>query len=178
MNDYDFHREENFNNLWSKVEIVRPVPYSLFTFGASDLEYYLVTDGEEADGLVEVRRGCVRVTRPLIISPHNAPPEFRNFFESEQFGGMIDFLMSRSAAFSNLKLENTQQQPELLSDNIEEVVAKLNRRLDTEEEDRVAILTAPHGLGGAAVFKYTVTRIMDSAPGNIQELRERGFLPE
>ena len=61
---------------------------------------------------------------------------------------------------------------------MEEVVAKLNRQLDDEDEDRVAILTAPHGMGRFAVLKYAIKRIMDSAPGNIQELRDRGFLPE
>jgi hypothetical protein len=42
----------------------------------------------------------------------------------------------------------------------------------------VAILSAPHRLGKFAVLRYTAERIMESAPGNIQELRERGFLPD
>jgi hypothetical protein len=91
---------------------------------------------------------------------------------------MIDYLLARTAAFSNLKLENQSQKSELTSDSVEEVVARLNHRLDAEEEDRVAILTAPHRLGPLAVLRYTTERIMESAPGNIRELRERGFLPE
>ena len=39
----------------------------------------------------------------------------------------------------------------------------------------VAILA---GLAGLAVLRYAAERIMQSAPDNIQELRERGFLPE
>ena len=60
----------------------------------------------------------------------------------------------------------------------DEVVARLNRQLGREDEDRVAILTAPHGLGGVAVLRYAAERILKSAPENIQELRERGCLPE
>jgi hypothetical protein len=57
------------------------------------------------------------------------------------------------------------------------MVDKLNRQLDDEEEDRVAILTAPARLGRVAVLRYATEQVMRSAPENVQELRERGFLP-
>ena len=46
-----------------------------------------------------------------------------------------------------------------------------------DPEIRVAILTAPAALAGVAVLRYSVQRVMDSAPDNVQELRERGLLP-
>lgn len=177
MNFYEFEREKFFREIWESVSIARNVPYTLFTFGNSDLEYYLIVDSEQPNEPVEVSRGVVKITRPMLITPHNARPEFLNFFEETEEGGMIDFLLSRTAAFSNLQIENRKQKSELLSDSVEEVVARLNKTLDREDEDRVAILTAPHGLGGAAILKYTTNRILESAPGNIQELREKGFLP-
>lgn len=177
MNFHEFEREDFFRAIWNAVSIARNVPYTLFTFGDSDLEYYLIVDSEQPQQPVEVSRGAVKVTRPLLITPRNASPEFQNFFEENEFGGMADFLISRSAAFSNLKFENRKQKSELISDSVEEVVARLNKKLDSQGEDRIAILTAPHGLGGAAVLRYTADRIMDSAPGNIQEMREKGFLP-
>jgi hypothetical protein len=61
---------------------------------------------------------------------------------------------------------------------VDEVVSRLNRHLDAEEEDRTAILTAPHGLGGIAVLKYATERVWQSSADNIKELRERGFLPD
>ena len=64
-----------------------------------------------------------------------------------------------------------------MTDTIEEAVDRLNRRLDDEEEDRVAILTAPAGLSGVALLKYASERIIESAPDNLNDLRERGFLP-
>ncbi len=38
----DFDNERQFFEVWNAVEIVRPVAYSLFTFGSSELPYYLV----------------------------------------------------------------------------------------------------------------------------------------
>ena len=176
MNFHEFERENYFREIWDSVSISRTVPYTLFTFGASDLEYYLIVDAEQPGEPVEVSRGVVKVARPMLITPHSSEPEFRNFFEESEFGGMVDFLLSRTAAFSNLHIENRKQKTELMSDSVEEVVARLNKSLDEQDEDRIAILTAPFGLGGIAILKYTTDRIVESAPGNIQEFREKGFL--
>ena len=96
---------------------------------------------------------------------------------ADEDDGALQFLMARKASlFSNLKLTNRSGPERLVSDSVEEVVEKLNRQLDAEDEDRVAILTAPSKLAGLAVLKYATERVMASAPGNIQELREKGFL--
>ena len=168
--------------LFQQVEVVRSVPYTLFTFGDSELEYFLVEDGENPGELVSVVRGEVKVSRPTILTP-DSRPELRGFFEelNDQFGhlgGAVEFLMSRTAAFHDLAIENRHGSAEIVSDSVDEVVSKLNRQLNDEDEDRIAILTAPHGLGPIAVFRYATERISESAPGNITELREKGFLPD
>ena len=173
-----FDPESYFRDAWDSVHIARPVEYTLFTFGESDLRYILVVDSELPREPVSVTHGEVKIARPLIITAENASPDFQHFFEEgDQYEGMIDFLMTRSAAFRHLQLSNLHKRPELVSDSVEEVVGRLNKTLDNQEEDRVAILTAPYGLGGVAVLKYTADRVLQSAPGNIQELKEKGFLP-
>ena len=174
----DHDEERYFHDLWESVEIVRSVHYSIFTFGDSELPYYLVCGAKKPGETVSVTRGEVRISRPRIITPDNMGGVFQNFFEELEEGeGMIDFLLARSAGFSNLKFDNTSGPKKLVSDSIEEIIAKLNQQLDDEEEDRVAILTAPPKLGGVALLKYATERVWQSAPDNIQELRERGFLP-
>ncbi|MFP6762977.1 MAG: hypothetical protein VB858_05145 [Planctomycetaceae bacterium] len=173
----DFEEEMHFRSGWDSVQIARPVEYSLFTFGASDLPYYLVRQPDQPGGMVSVQRGDVQIARPMILTADTSHPEFRDFFQDDDGDQFISFLLSRTAAFSNLKMTNRCGPEKLVSDNMEEIVAQLNRQLDNEEEDRVAILTAPANLGGLAILKYTTERVLTSAPDNVQELRERGFLP-
>ena len=173
----DFSHEQQFRAMWESVRIERRVEYSLFTFGDSDLPYYLITPQAENEDTVRVRQGQVTVSRAKIITPDNMQPELRDFFEENEDFGYIEYLMSRSAAFSNLKLTNHRGNEKIVTDTVEEAVDRLNRQLDAEEEDRVAILTAPAGLTGFALFKYASERITESAPDNLNELRERGFLP-
>jgi hypothetical protein len=177
MNFSEFEDQHRFRQAWEAVRIARPVHYSLFTFGTSDLPYILVCSARAPQQTVTIRRGDVRITRPLIITPDNVHPEFRNFFENDEEGMLAEFFMRRTAAFSNLQFENQHGPSKIVTDSIEEAVAKLNQQLDRDEEDRVAILCAPNGLAGFAAFRYAAERVMRSAPDNINELRERGFLP-
>lgn len=172
----DYNQEQQFRALWDAVRIEREVEYSLFTFGDSDLPYYLVTPGQD-DGMVRIRKGQITISRARIITPDSARPEFQNFFEENEDFGMADFLMARSAAFSNLKLTNHHSSEDIVTDTVEEAVDRLNNRLDAEEEDRVAILTAPPSMAGVALLKYASHRVIESASDNLNELRERGFLP-
>ncbi|HIF01771.1 MAG TPA: hypothetical protein EYG03_04520 [Planctomycetes bacterium] len=174
----EFEQEQHFRRMWDAVRIERIVTYSLFTFGDSDLPYFLVTPQENDDTTaVRVRQGQITVSRARIITPDSMRPEFLDFFEENEDAGFAEFLMARSAAFSNLKLSNHHGSERIVADTIEEAVDRLNSQLDAEEEDRVAILTAPPGLAGFALLKYASERITESAPDNLNELRERGLLP-
>ena len=176
--DFDsYDHERQLHELWDAVTIERPVHYSLFTFGESHLPYFLVCSAENPGDPVSLTKGEIRITRPTIITPSSARPEFENFFEEGEGDEMIDFLLARSAAFSHLKLNNSATKKQRLSNNVEEVVDRLNRELDATEEDRVAILSAPANFAGIAILRYAAERVMSSAPDNVQELRERGFLP-
>ncbi|MGH7129439.1 MAG: hypothetical protein ACREIV_12785, partial [Planctomycetaceae bacterium] len=153
------------------------VHYSLFTFGESDLPYFLVCGAKRPGETVSITKGNVRIARPVIITPGDAQPEFQNFFDEDDGEEFLQFLLSRTAAFSHLRLANSAGERKIVSDSVQEAVARLNRQLDADDEDRVAILSSPPQLAGLAVLRYATERVLTSAPDNVQELRERGFLP-
>ena len=176
-----FAAQRRLGELMSTVRLARDVRRSLFTFGDTALPYLLVQPGE--DGRATLAQGSVTVARPTILTP-SSEPEFFGFFEelAEAAGAdladFVQFALQRTAAFHRLKVNNEfglSQQP---GGDVAEVVDRANRRLDDEEDEDTAILVAPRGLGPLAVLKYAATRISRSGPDNIQELRERGFLPE
>lgn len=169
--------DHDWEAMWDAVKIARPVHYTLFTFGQTDLRYYLVLAPRLPGEQVVVRQGEIKIARPMIITPDRAGPEFENFFDDDEEAGQVGWMLARSASFSNLKFRNQAGPDQTATDNVEEVVSRLNRKLDTDDEDRVAILVAPKGLAGFALVKYAADRVIQSTPGNIQELREKGFLP-
>ena len=177
INFENFPQYERFRKVWESVEIVRSVPYTLFTFGDSDLPYYLVCGPEEAGGQVSIRRGDVKVSRPLIITAGQARPEFDDFFDGQEEEDVAKFLLSRTARFPNMKFSNVVGTEHLASGNVEEAVERINQKLDNEEEDRVGVLTAPSSLGGIAVLRYCLERMAESTADNLTELHEHGLLP-
>ena len=176
MDFNEFSEHQRLHQAWNAVKIVRDVGYSLFTFGDSDLPYYLISEPSRNKNLVTIQQGKVVVSKPLIYLPDNAPPEFCNFFGQDTNEDLVRFLLARTAKFQNMKFDNTISSEQFVSDSLEESVAKLNQRLDDDEEDRIAILTAPAGLGGVAVLRHCLERVAASGPGNVTELREHGFL--
>jgi len=175
----EFQAQRRFWEAWQSVRIVRDVDSGLFTFGESFLPYYLLCDQTQPKRPVVVTRGVVRVERPMIITPDNGPPDLQNFFsdEDEHQEGIARFLLARSAHFSRVKLDNRRGMRRLAHEGMDAVVERISRELDEQQEDRVAILAAPEPFGGIAVLRYAAERVWRSSPENIQELRERGFLP-
>lgn len=177
MDFADFEQQRRFHEAWEMVQIVRPVHHSLFTFGETTMAYFLVLNAEAPATTISITRGDVRVTRPLIITPDNARPEFQNFFDDTDDEMVAQFILARTAVFSHLKFQNQSGPMRIVTDCMEEAVARLNRQLDADDEEHVAIITAPAKLASFAIFRYATERVWQSAPDNLQELRERGFLP-
>ena len=89
---------------------------------------------------------------------------------------VVRFLMSRGVKLGELNLRHRGRDRKRLARTPEQLVRELTDRIE-DEDDRTAILVAPHGLGGVALVRYAAECVMESTPGNIGELRERGFLP-
>ena len=173
----NFDAENRFLQAWNAVDIERPVEYSLFTFGEPVLPYYLVCGESAGKAAVSVTQGDVRINRAMIIRPDGDNAQLKNFFENPEEEDVVQFLLARSARFSNMRLENRSGDRRLVPGTMSDTIEQLNQKLDDEDEDRVAILSAPPDLGNVAVLKYATDRVWHSAPDNLQELRERGFLP-
>ena len=112
----DFEHMQRLHAAWESIQIVRSVRFTLFTFGESVLEYLLVTEGQPPQRMVKIRKGEVKVTRPLIIRPDSDSPEFLNFFEDAQDERAMAFMLARTAAFSNLRFSNETGPERIVSD--------------------------------------------------------------
>ena len=96
MNQDRFDPQRFFRDAWKAVKIVRPVHFSLFTFGESILPYFLVCGDPSPESPVSVTRGDVRIKRPTIITPDSLRPELQGFFEDAEEEGAISLLLARS----------------------------------------------------------------------------------
>ena len=89
---------------------------------------------------------------------------------------VVRFLMARGVSFGDLDIGHRRLRRGRSARTVRSIVDELKAEI-VDEDDRTGILLAPHGLGGVALVRYAAECIAESAPGNVGELRERGFLP-
>ena len=89
---------------------------------------------------------------------------------------VVRFLMSRGVKFGDLDVGHRRLRRGRSARTVRSVIDELKAEI-RDEDDRTGILLAPHGLGGVALVRYAAECIIESTPGNVGELRERGFLP-
>lgn len=172
MHEHDVAR---FRERWEAVRIVRNVPYTLFTFGDTDLPYALVLEPDDPAAPAGLVRGQITISRPQIITPGGDGPDFEGFFEDDDAAATL--LMARGVQIPRMRFANAARTEESAGADAETLIARVLGRLEEEDEDRIAVLAAPRGSAGTALIRYAVEKAAESTPENIGDLRDRGLLP-
>ncbi len=163
------------------TKILRAPKQSLYTFGITNIYYYLVTEpaySELVKNITEtvVREGRVIAERPRIVTPYylssleGFSSEARRYFETliKEYGSSIPGLFY---AYKNEPKELT-----IVSDNLLSVVDKLNAEIDKRGDPLAAIIKGEDALWDVSLmrFIYEVTR--GSIQDNLRQLGSRGLL--
>ncbi|MFC2055955.1 hypothetical protein ACFLTO_00055 [Chloroflexota bacterium] len=164
------------------TEILRAPKQSLYTFGTTNLYYYLVTEPVYSELIKDVsetvvREGRVIAERPKIVTPYylsrleGFSTEARRYFEA-----LVEKHGERSVHGLFYTYKNEPKELTIVSDNLLSVVDKLNAEIDKRSDPLAAIIKGEDELWDVSLMKFIheVTRI--SVPDNLRQLGRRGFL--
>jgi len=166
--------QEQFDEAWQAVDVVRYSQPNLFTFGDTRLKYTVIAPSEIHQGETVLREGQVVVQKPMIINLLGAEGvHLEGFGEFDQMPG---FLIERMAYIPRLNYRNQEGRMEIVSTPANELIEQVIKKLDTEGDNLMGVMKSPAGAWQIGVLRYSVEKIVQSTPYNIQELRERGFL--
>ena len=166
------------------TEILRAPKQSLYTFGITNILYYLVTEPAYS-GLLEgnsiitetiIREGRVTAQRPKLVTPYylsqleGFSAEARRYFEAalEKY--------STSAAGLLYTYNNEPKETSIVSDNLPTVVEKLNAEIDHHGDPMTAIIKGEDELWDISILKFIFELTTSSLPDNIGQMRSRGLL--
>jgi hypothetical protein len=165
-----------------RTEILRAPKQNLYTFGTTNINYYLVTEpgySEIMGNITEtvIREGKVIAERPKIVTPYYLShlegfgPEAKRYFEA-----LIEEYGERSIHGLFYTYKNEPKELNIVSDNLLSVVEKLNAEIDKREDQLAAIIKGEDTLWDVSIMKFIfeITRI--SAPHNFRQLERRGML--
>ena len=163
------------------TEILRSPKQSLYTFGTTNIYYYLVTEPAYSDivkdtGETVIREGRVIAERPKIVTPYylnnleGFSPEARRYFRAllEEFGA------DSSGLYYSYR--NEPKDFNIVSDNLVTIVARLNSEIDRKNDPLTAIIKGEDTLWDVSVMKFIYEMTRNSIPSNLNDLGKRGRL--
>jgi hypothetical protein len=163
-----------------QTEILRAPQQSLYTFGMTNINYYLVTQPVYSE-LVKtanetvIREGRVVAERPRIVTPYYLSRlegfglEARRYFEAlmREHGQHIPGLF--------YTYKNEPKELNIVSDSLLAVVAKLNAEIDKRGDKLAAIIKGEDELWDVSLLKFIFELTRRSLDDNISQLGSRGL---
>ena len=163
------------------TEILRAPKQSLYTFGTTNIYYYLVTEPAYSELIKNstetvVREGRVVAEKPRIVTPYylsrfeGFSTEARRFFEAatREHGANIGGLF--------YTYKNEPKELTIISDSLPAVVEKLNAEIDKRGDRLAAIIKGEDELWDVSLMKFIYEVTRSSLPDNLRQLGNRGLL--
>jgi hypothetical protein len=163
------------------TEILRAPKQSLYTFGTTNIHYYLVTEpvySELVNSTTEtvVREGRVIAERPKIVTPYylsnldGFSSEARRYFGAlvEEHGANVRGLF--------YTYKNEPKELTIVSDNLLSVVEKLNAEIDRRGDPLMTIIKGEDEFWDVSLMKFIYEMTRSSLQDNLSQMGSRGLL--
>jgi hypothetical protein len=168
--------EDPIARLLARTEILRAPSRRLATFGATRIEYHMISAADGLPDRTRLREGTVVSARPAILTPDAFKERFEGFGdEAAEYARWVstsyrDLLRALEYNFRNqgLTARVISEKPELVS---ERMLADFDSRGVTDR----AVIRCPDGAWSLALMKFTMDEAARSFPGHVRDLERRGM---
>ncbi|MBI4268010.1 MAG: hypothetical protein HY662_04415 [Chloroflexi bacterium] len=175
------NNDERFRDAVKRTEILRAPKQSLYTFGTTNIYYYLVTEpvySELTKSTAEtvIREGRVIAERPKIVTPYylsrleGFSTDARKYLEAL----IADYGASSPGLFYTYK--NEPKELNIVSDNLLSVVEKLNADIDKRNDPLAAIIKGEDSFWDVSLMRFIFEMTTSSLKDNLRQLGHRRLL--
>ena len=163
------------------TEILRAPKQSLYTFGTTNIHYYLLTEpvySELINNSVEtvVREGRVIAEKPRIVTPYYLSSLEGFSLEARRY--FNDLVKEHGSNVRGLfyTYKNEPKELSIASDNLQSVVDKLNTEIDRRGDPLAAIIKGEDELWDVSLMKFIYELTSRSVQDNLRQMGSRGLL--
>ncbi len=165
----------------NNTEIVVMPRNHLETFGATNLNYHLVSELMDSVDRIRVREGIIRSRRPQIITPAYYENESENL---EGFGEearqYVAWLREHAQDVRILQygfiVQKTELNEHLVTGRMAEVLERVKQDVQRKNDPMTAVVLGVDQPWDVCLLKLMVDMIRHSAPANISDLQRRHLL--
>jgi len=155
------------------TELIRPPQQHLATFGATTLNYYVVTG--LAENLSVVRDGKVIAEKPRIVTPSYLV-RLEGFSEEARKYIAMAAREHPSEPGIFYRYQNQPREMNVVSEPTRQVIGKLNAQIDEEHNPLSTIIKGVEELWDVSLLMFIYHLTRKSIYSNVAEFRNRGFL--
>lgn len=159
----------------NNTEVVVMPPRRLETFGATVVDYHLVTEPMDSVNRSRVREGRIHAFRPQIVTPTAFMESILEGFQHEAAEAYANWLREHESDLLILRygfrIRKEGIRDELVSDPVEAVVERVRADLARRENPLAALVRGVDEPWEVCLIKLMVEMVQRSAPGHMQALR-------
>lgn len=151
----------------------------LETFGATVLNYHLVSELMDSVNRIRIREGRIQAQRPQILTPSAYAGSLLEGF-GEEAGKYADWLREHEGDLQILQygfvISKTEISEEIVTDSLEAVAERVRHRIENGDDPLAAVVVGVDVPWEVCLLKLMVDVIRESAPGNVRDLQRRRLL--
>ncbi|MBE6382930.1 MAG: hypothetical protein E7049_07975 [Lentisphaerae bacterium] len=162
----------------SKVRVVMRPSHQLETFGATLVNYHLISELPDYPGKVRVREGRLEAHQPQIITPHFNEITMEGF--GDEGRAYVEWLRQNEENLRilrygyHLKTDNFSEQ--IVTDSLAVVTERVKKSVIESGDRFSAVVQGQDEPWDVALVELWRREVMRSAEHNIRELHEKGKL--
>jgi len=167
---------KDLHQAMAAIQILRPPKNHLATFGATTLNYVLLSVPDDEPQTCRVRQGSVTAERPQILTPDSWKERFDGFGEdASSYAEQMNRQYGARLRALEYRFRNELQSTTLEHAPLAELIARVQTQMDRDNAPRTGLMQSPDKHWSLGVMKFIVDMTLVSFPGNVQELQERGM---
>jgi hypothetical protein len=148
----------------------------LETFGATDVNYHLVSELMDRTDQVRVREGQIQSYRPEIVTPQDFLGTALEGFSEDAARQYVDWLREHEKDLLLLKygfrIRKRELNEHIVTDRVDLVVDRVKAELAAKDQPQSALVLGVEEPWEVCLLKLMVEMIQQSAPGHALDLRD------
>ena len=159
-----------------ETRLLRPPKRLLSTFGATRIEYHMVSPVEGMPSKTRLREGLVVSERPKVLTREALRERFEGFGDdAAEFRRYLDERYADVLRALEYRFKNDGLRSTVVASAPEETSARIIADVDAREVPQAAVIATPDAAWSLALMSFTLEEAKRSFPTNVQDLDRRGL---
>ena len=167
---------KTIRSLLRKTSVVRMPKKLLSTFGATRIEYHLVSPVDGLEDRTRLREGVVVSEKPQILTPDSLKERFEGFGEdSREFSDWIQNQYGDVLRGLEYNFKNQSPRASVISENSHKTALRIRDDVDKREIPQAAVIECPDAAWSLALMRFTIEECSRAFPTHVRDLDRRGL---